>query len=333
MRVGPLMSVPALLREFGCSPEQILGEAGLDLTQFEDPDTEISFLIASKMLARCVAATGCQHFGLLMGDRAASSSLGLAGFIPRFAPNVGAALQALLRHLELHDTGGAPVVTTRGEVSSLGYAVHLAEAEAVDLIYDLSTVMNCNMMRDLCGRSWNPTQVLLTRQPPPDTLPYERFFRAPIQFNAQQNAVTFPTQLLNTPLVSADPALFYHLKKEAEALHDSRPVNTTESVRRLLRASLPDGHSTIGTIARQLGIHERTLHRHLKKESTTFRRVLKDIRYEAARHLLSSNRRPISEIATALGYGETSTFIRSFRRWSGTTPALWRTRNAGRSYD
>jgi hypothetical protein len=132
VRVGPLMSVPALLRDFDCSPEQVLGEAGLNLAQFEDPDTEISFLAGSKMLAHCVAATGCQYFGLLMGERAGSSSLGLAGFMLRFAPDVGTALHALLRHLELHDTGGVPVLTTGGEVSSLGYAFYLPGVAAAD---------------------------------------------------------------------------------------------------------------------------------------------------------------------------------------------------------
>jgi AraC-like DNA-binding protein len=324
VRVGPLMSVPGLLREFNCSPEQILGAAGLNLAQFEDPDTKIPFLPGSKMLARCVTATGCQHFGLLMGERAGSSSLGLVGFILRFAPNVDAALQALLRHLELHDTGGAPVLTTRGEVSSLGYAIHLAGVEAADQIYDLSTAMTCNIMRDLCGQSWNPAQVLLARRCPPDLAPYKHFFRAPLRFDAEQNAVTFPTHLLDHPLASADPALFRHLEKEADALHDSRAENTTGLVRRLLRNSLVNGQFTISDIAKQLGMHERTMHRHLEKEGTTFRRELEGIRYEAARQLLSKSKTPLSGIADALGYSEASTFIRSFRRWSGTTPAQWR---------
>jgi AraC-like DNA-binding protein len=324
VRVGPLMSVPALLRKFDCSPEKILGEAGLNLAQFEDPDTEISFLAGSKMLARCVAATGCQHFGLLMGERAGSSSLGLAGFILRFAPNVGAALQALLRHLDLHDTGGAPVVTAQGEVSSLGYVIYLPGVEAADQIYDLSTAMTCNIMRDLCGQSWNPTQVLLARRRPPDLTPYKRFFRAPLRFDAEQNAVTFPTQLLDHPLTSGDPALFHHLEKEANELHDSHPLSTTGLVHRLLRQSLANGHFTASDIARQLGMHERTMQRRLEKEGTTFRRELEGIRYEVARQLLSKSKTSLSGIAKALGYAEASTFIRSFRRWSGTTPAQWR---------
>ena len=327
VRVGPLMSTPGILREFDCSAKKILSEAGLKLNQFKDPDTKISFLTGSKMLARCVAATGCQHFGLLVGERAASSSLGLAGFILRFAPSVGAALQALLRHLELHDTGGVPVLTTHGEVSSLGYAIYLHGVEAADQVYDLSIAVCCNIMRDLCGQNWNPAQVLLARQCPADLTPYTHFFRAPTHFNADQNAVVFPTRLLNHPLTSADPALFRHLEKEANELHENRPLNMTGSVQRLLRQSLANRHFAAGDIARQLDMHERTLHRRLEKEGTSFRRELEGIRYEVARQLLSKSQLPLSGITNALGYAEPSTFIRSFKRWSGTTPAQWRARS------
>jgi hypothetical protein len=41
------MSVPALLREFDCSPEKIMGK----LAQFEGPYTEISFLGTDKLTA------------------------------------------------------------------------------------------------------------------------------------------------------------------------------------------------------------------------------------------------------------------------------------------
>lgn len=327
MRVGPLMSTPGILREFDCSAKKILGEAGLTLGQFKDPDTKISFLAGSKMLARCVDTTGCQHFGLLVGERAGSSSLGLAGFILRFAPSVGAALQTLLHHLELHDTGGVPMLTTRGEVSSLGYAIYLQGAEAADQIYDLSIAICCNIMRDLCGQDWNPARVFLARQCPADLAPYKYFFRAPLHFDADQNAVVFPTRLLNHPLTSADPALFRHLEKEANELHESHPLNMTGSVQRMLRQSLANGHLTASDIARQFDMHERTLHRRLEKEGTSFRRELEGIRYEVARQLLSKSKAPLSGITNALGYAEPSTLIRSFKRWSGTTPAQWRARS------
>jgi len=129
-------------------------------------------------------------------------------------------------------------------------------------------------------------------------------------------------------LTSADPVLFRHLEKEANELHDSRPLNTTGLVHRLLHQSLASRHFSASDIAKQLDMHERTLHRHLKKEGTTFRRELEGIRYEVARQLLSKSKTPLSGIANALGYTEPSTFVRSFKRWSGTTPAQWRALHA-----
>src|SRR5208337_2349703 len=42
--------------------------------------------------------------------------------------------------------------------------------------------------------------------------------------------------------------------------------------------------------------------------------------FEAACELLDTARIPITAIAAALGYAETSAFSRAFRRWSGATP-------------
>jgi AraC-like DNA-binding protein len=35
----------------------------------------------------------------------------------------------------------------------------------------------------------------------------------------------------------------------------------------------------------------------------------------------------VRHIADMLGYADPSAFTRAFRRWSGTTPALWRTQH------
>jgi len=36
---------------------------------------------------------------------------------------------------------------------------------------------------------------------------------------------------------------------------------------------------------------------------------------------------PVSDIAGALGYADSSGFIRAFQRWSGVSPSAWRNRN------
>ena len=125
VRVGPLMGLPGLLRDLGSDPEPVFAAAGFNTDQFADPDFEIPFVAGSRLLARCVAATGCGHLGLLLGERADPSSLGIAGFMLRTAPDVGSALRALANYLDLHDRGAVVTLASKESEISLSYAIHL----------------------------------------------------------------------------------------------------------------------------------------------------------------------------------------------------------------
>ena len=75
-----------------------------------------------------------------------------------------------------------------------------------------------------------------------------------------------------------------------------------------------------------LAMHRRTLNRRLKAQGMTFQEILDQVRYEVARELLAETQVAIDDIAAALGYASVSPFVRSFGRWSGTTPGRWRRR-------
>lgn len=320
------MNLPEILREFGCDPEDVFEKAGFKLTQFEEPDGRISYADGSRLLADCVTASACQHLGLVIGERAKMSTLGIPGFIARSATTVGTALHDLSRNLDLHDQGGSAILEAHGNVTYFGYYIHLRGVVALDHIYDISLAQACNVLRDLCGPKLKLSEVTFSRRSPPDLAPYRRFFQAPLRFDSKQNAVVFPTRWLDQRLRSTDPLLHHHFAKEAHELHTHRAVDTAEEVRRLLRKSLAGRKFTADYIANQLCLHERTLNRRLRESGTTYRRELDTIRYEVARQMLAETRTPLSSIARALGYSDTSAFNRAFKRWSGVTPAQWRER-------
>jgi len=329
VRVGPLMSIPAVVQALGVDPEPLFERHGLDLDRFDDPDHRVPYLAASRLIARCTEATGCEHFGLLVGQRASPSTLGVAGFMLRVAPDVRTALQDLVHHLDLHDEGGVPFIETTGEVSLLGYAIHQPGAMAADQIYDLSMVIACNIMRTLCGSDWRAMEVMLSRRAPHDSKPYQRFFRAPLRFDAEQSAIAFPTRVLDQPLESADALLHRHLEAEATALHARTDGDVVRGLRRLLRKMLVTQKLSIHLVARQLGMHERTLNRRLRAEGTTFQRELEAMRYATAQQLLSETAMSLAQVASTLEYADASAFSRAFKRWAGVTPAQWRARAAG----
>ena len=331
VRVGPLTGLPALLRDLGCDPDPIFAGAGFNPAQFLDPDVEIPFVPASRLLARCVAATGCEHLGLLLGERVTpESQLGVAGFMLQTAPDVGTALRGLVRHLDLHDRGAVATLVTNDRSTSLGYAIHLSGVEATNQINDLAMTVVCKIMRGLCGAGWNPSAVLLSRRAPQDLAPYRRFFRAPLHFNAERSALAFPKRGLDQSVARADPVHHRRLEQEAHALHANQQTHLVGEVRKLLRKSLAIRNGGVTVIAKQLGMHERTLNRRLRAEGTTFRRELEDTRYEVARQLLAETKVPLSKVAAALDYADSTALIRAFKRWSGIPPAEWR-RNHGRS--
>ncbi len=93
--VAPIRTLPALLAELGCDPAGVFARAGVDIHLFERPDSRISVDDLGQLLQSCVASTGCQHFGLLVGQRFDSSLLGEIGALMRNSPTVGRACREL----------------------------------------------------------------------------------------------------------------------------------------------------------------------------------------------------------------------------------------------
>ena len=77
-------------------------------------------------------------------------------------------------------------------------------------------------------------------------------------------------------------------------------------------------------MARNLGLHKRTLSRHLKAAGTGFRTVADEVRFGVARQLVADTNIPLAQISAALDFSEPAAFTRAFQRWSGVSPSLLR---------
>jgi AraC-like DNA-binding protein len=328
LRVGPLSNIPSLLRSFGCDPEAVLKSAGFSLRQFEDTESTISYVAASRLLARCVEVTNCDHFGLLLGEMALPSHLGISGFMLITAADVTAALESLSMYMDLHDQGGAPTFVTSDNCVMLGYAIHEQGTLVPEQVYDMSIAVSCRIMRSLCGTKWTPKEILLSRSAPRDVAPYKRFFRAPVCFNSGENALVFAVRWLNHKLPFSDPFLNHYLESKAKEMHVTRHQDLVGHLRYLLKHNIAAHDFTVAAIARRLGMHERTLNRRLNGKGTTFRRELDHVRQATSEQLLSATSMEIWRIAGVLGYGSTSSFNHAFRRWHSTNPENWRLQNS-----
>ena len=323
-RVRLLRGLPALLRKLNCQPEAVVERVDVDLGQLDDPDLKLPYILGGMLLERCVSATGCDHLGLLLGTDMDPSTLGLSGFILKAAPDVQTALRSLKQNLELHDEGGELRLEVGDSVSTLEYRITVQGVPAEEQILDFSIANATRIMRAMCGDDWKPTKVFLSRRPPRIQADYRCFFRAPVQFSADRNAIVFPTFWLRYKLAHSDPMLFEYLQQTATELHRQRHEDLIQRLHKTIRRSLPTQACRVGNVAQHMGMHLRTLERRLKERGTSFRIERDRVRYQIAGELLSRDNTTNTQIAYLLGYSGDTAFNRSFKRWSGLTPKQWR---------
>jgi AraC-like DNA-binding protein len=326
-RLGPLVNLPVILASLDADADAILARNGFETAVFSSPDTRISYVQGGKLLADCVATTGCQELGLLIGQRSSISHLGMAGFIARAAPNVEAALRNLISHLDLHEDSAILSLTVGERFTTLGYFVGASGLEALEQICDLAAVMMYQFMRALCGKNWVASTVNLRRPRPADRDPYRGFFCCPVFFDSADCSVTFSNEYLLHDSPSADELLFEYLKHEADALHNLQHHQMMDELPSVLIKALLNGRAMARQVASVFGLQERTFHRRLNAAGTCFRAELDRARRLVSEQLLVGTDLPVSDIAGALGYADSSGFIRAFQRWSGVSPSAWRNRN------
>jgi len=324
LRVDAIAHLPAVLRELGLDPVAALAAAGLDLQSFEAPDNELPIDTVGRLFAHAVAASGCGHVGLLVGERTEPVALGVVGRLAQHAPDVGTALREFSAHVHLRDRGAVVPLFVADGIATLGYEIYQPGVEAGDQICDAAMAMGMNILRGLCGSAWRPLEVQFAHRRPADLVPFRRVFDAHLRFDAERTALVFESKWLGARPKAADPVRFRELADEVAAAEAAIATDLVSDLRRMLRVILLTGKGSVQEVAARLSLHRRTLNRRLQARGTSLHQLVEDTRFEIARQLVENTRMPLADITATLGYADASAFTRAFRRWTGKAPSAWR---------
>jgi hypothetical protein len=321
LRVGATMGLPEVLRSLGRNPREVLSEAGFDPGLFDDPDNVMSFTARGRLLAHCVATTGCLHFGLLVGQYGGLHSLGLVGLLVKYSPDVGTALQNLVRHTHLLFRGAAPTLQVDGGEAILGYQIYQGGAQSNDQVGDGAVAVIFNIMRELCGPDWKPMEAWFAHRKPEDVEPFRRFFRVLLRFDAERACLL----LL---VVEAPSARGSSRRARNGAKADRRagsPARRGLSGAGAYRLACGASHRRCQRRARGCAILDASPHAKSTLEHPRGR-LPGTLGRDALRHGAADVERLRSPRKRGRGDAplRRRAFIRAFRRWSDETPARWR---------
>ena len=314
------------LRLTGRSPEGILLEIDLDPSELDDPKATIpleKFLSFVDLASRRSANA---NFGLYAGRLAASDSLGPLGFLFLSAPTFRAAFNSFNAYLAtIQDATHNRFFEEEG-LATFEYGITDQSLENREQDAEFSLAVMHSFCLNYLGSDFELAEVRLEHACLSDPKIYRDFFRCDVYFDQDINSFSFENRFLDRTGGAIDPALFPIIEEHVRRKVDDHCLEklVSEQARRIVDVSNFAQTPTLEEAASMIGISVATLNRRLRNEGVSWRAMVQERRMNAAARLLKQSRRDVADIALAVGYSESASFVRSFKRHYGITPKRYR---------
>jgi len=155
---------------------------------------------------------------------------------------------------------------------------------------------------------------------------YRQFFGAPVRFDQPVSRLAYDEAFLKLANVRDERDLKPFLRGAPANIlvryrHDAGLV---AHIRKRLRQQPPALWPSFDELAQQMRMPSSTLRHRLQQEGQAYRMIRDEIRRGLALDWLAEGRRSVGEISAELGFAEPSAFHRAFRKWTGTSPGVFR---------
>jgi AraC-like DNA-binding protein len=316
--------VVELTARWNVKPDELLRGLPVRLDALADPATRVPLAVCAEIVGRAHRLTGEPALALYVGWQMRLSSHGFLGFAAMTASNMRDAIGLAERYAATRTTALGLELYVEGDTASivieerapLGALREFAVLSLIVGMWQLGQAVTGRMLEGIAECAF-PAPEFIARVP---------FAAGMIRFGRPAHRLIFAARLLDTPLKTADPVATQlaraQCERELAAIVDAGLAGRV----RAAIVARSDRMPSLVEVAKQLHLSTRTLKRKLAERDTTFSAILDDVRRQRALLLLDNRELSIGEIATRLGYSETPNFTRAFRKWTGTTPAAYRSR-------
>lgn len=318
-RIDTLLNLIEMLKASGVPAERYVEQVGIPPTCLEQPDTSIPLILAGRFFDLVSQKEGIEDFGLKMGFQYnALEDFGTYSVLMRKSPTCLSYLENGSKEIGQLITGTAlwlswDIKGARFNILHPGVTEGWGVQPALFML-----AATLSTLRQISPNQWTPKAIHLPHgmivgnsvEQQLEGIPVLHW-SGPISFRIEtdllSNVLSYPTMPLATQLP-----------------FEKLPVSLSHSVEQTVWLLLQDGRCTLDNVCEMTGIHSRQLQRLLKREGSSFKGLLKAQRHRIAVDLLGQNQLSITEIATQLGYADSSNFTRAFRQTAGCPPKTFR---------
>lgn len=307
--------------------DTVLDGTGLTIERLKDPATRLPLPVCAALVERARRLTGEPALAFMMGAQMRLSWHGFLGFAAMTAGTVREALEICERFSLTRTSAFGLSSYVEGETASLV----LEERAELGPLREFAVIMLLvgigRIARDATGRELRGFAECAFPEPDYAARVLDHTAtRAQMLFDRPSHRLVFDASALQLPIVTADAAAMQLARaqcdRELAALAEG--TGLVGRVRELIARD--EGTRSLEEVARRLHLSPRTLKRRLADAGTSFSVVLESVRHQRALLLLENRRLGLAEVAGRLGYSDVANFTRAFRKWTGQTPAAYRSR-------
>jgi len=310
------LDVPGLFRD-----------AGLDFAALGDPDARFAIDQVNLLWELALARSGNPAIGLTGAVQAKPRHFGIIAYALMSAPDLLGILHRIVRYVGIVSDAAIVTVRKHGNAHRLVLTVRPGSRPAPHQRFAFDLLRFLSFCRWVTDTELKPAAVELSHPGGQSAPAFAAAFGCMPRFGAAENALVFSAADATRPLPTAHDRL--------SAVHDRIATEHLQGMsgslvktRAMIAGRLPDGAPTRGAIARALGTSERTLHRRLGEEGTSFQRLVDETRRELAENFLARRDLSLGAVAYMLGFKDQGSFFRAAHRWFSMTPTQYRQRTA-----
>ncbi|MEO6419921.1 MAG: AraC family transcriptional regulator [Polyangiaceae bacterium] len=328
--VGHFRALTGALERVGVDVGPVLAALGVSPANLTDPDGRIAANLAFAVFEDVARLTGDEAFGLHAAEALPSGAFGIIEYVTRSSRDMREGLERLARYYGLVNERVQLELTVKNGIARFAIPSSIPN----HIPRQLRELLVASLVlrgRAFTGRDWPMRAIHFVGPAPADTREHVRVLKAPVLFGQPVEALMFDASWLDQPYLTAEPALASMLDRHAQLLLAKLPVSKDflGDVRTAIAESLRGRDPSLELTAERLHLSSRTVQRRLQELDTSHQALVEAVRRDLAQRFLATGELSIGEMAYMLGFARTSAFHRAFKRWTGTTPADYKSKTVG----
>ncbi len=310
------------LDRLGVDTGSLLRTVGIPRERLDDPDARLPNRDVGALWSKAHELSGDPALPLHVAEACPLGAYKVIDYMAATARTVGEAFRFSARYFPLINTAVRLLIDEARDPVTFDVAGEGGPAGVSRPYVEYCLSVFVLHVRAATGVAFPLRRVTIAHPPPPDLGEHERIFGCPVAFGADHNRLEIGRAAWEAPTTGPQPGVLRVLAGHAELRRSKLPrgPDLVERTRRAIGGRLRGGDPSLESVARELGMSDRSLQRHLGELGYTFSALADEVREATARLYLEQPDIALAEVGYLLGFADQSAFNRAFKRWTGSTP-------------